>query len=177
MQRPRAAAAAGVAGASSGLLSPPLAAARQGPNLALAFASVRAAQSGAAPGSGASSAGNRAAQSRVTRTTNSGPAFTLPDRASDSPPQGPSWGSRASAGVPAIFGAFTGLQARPSVPRVRRRLDPRRLIETQPDAQLHTDAQASFEIGGRALGTQASGLRADVGLQASLNDRIRFDGE
>lgn len=90
---------------------------------------------------------------------------------------GPVWGSRASAGVPAVHGAFAGLQKPTRSPRLRRRLDAERLLARGADERIHTDADALFEVGGRAVSSQGSGLKADVGTNASLNDRIRFDAE
>ena len=148
---PSAAAAAGVRGAASGLLAPALA--------------PEGHRSGA-PFAGAADA-RRAAHVA---------AFTAREP-SPTRLEGPAWGARASAGVPATAGAFAGLQARAIPPRVRRRIDPRRLLPLQPESQLRTDAGARFEIGGRALSSRASGLSVDVGLDASLNDRIRFDEE
>jgi len=146
-----AAAAAGIAGASSGLLSPAVGSFARSSGVAFA-----------------SAAGARAAANLV--------AFSARD---PEPTQleGPAWGSRASAGIPAVFGAFSGLQASATPPRIRRRIDPNRLLPRQPDAALHADADSAFEIGGRALSAQASGLSADVGVNASLSDRIQFDEE
>jgi len=146
---PGAAAAAGVRGATSAILSPALASSRAAP----------------APSASAYARGD----------TNLG-AFASADP-TPTQLQGPVWGSHASAGIPATLGAFAGLQARAAPPRVRRRVDPKRLRPPQPEAALHADADALFEIGGRALSREASGLHADVGVNASMTRRIRFDSE
>ena len=90
--------------------------------------------------------------------------------------QGPTWGARASAGVSASAGAFAGL-ARAPINLPATRLDPRRLRAARPETRLRADPQSAFEIGGRAIDAQASGMLADVGTHASLSHRIRFDQE
>lgn len=94
--------------------------------------------------------------------------------ATDAPaPVGPLYGSQASAGVPAAFGAFAGL--RRIRPRRRRPVLLSQLKGRRPERNLRTDTGASFEVGGRALDRSAGGLGADVGARASIDDRISFD--
>ena len=86
----------------------------------------------------------------------------------------PAIGGRASAGVAASAGAFAGLRTSASATGPPVRLDPARLNPPEEALAVSTDARAGFEVGGRAAITGSASLRADVGSQASLQDRIQF---
>ncbi|XYH97511.1 hypothetical protein ACMHYB_58785 [Sorangium sp. So ce1128] len=86
---------------------------------------------------------------------------------------GAAFGAQASAGVPASLGAFAGLRA--AAPESARGFDARRLLPRAGSAQVSTGAGADFDLGGRAMSLQGSGLSADVGRGASLRARIRFE--
>ncbi|XXT19180.1 hypothetical protein WME94_54035 [Sorangium sp. So ce429] len=86
---------------------------------------------------------------------------------------GAAFGAQASAGVPASLGAFAGLRA--AAPASARGFDARRLLPRAGSAQVSTGAGAEFDLGGRAMSVQGSGLSADVGRGASLRARIRFE--
>jgi hypothetical protein len=89
-------------------------------------------------------------------------------------PAGPRFGSRASAGVSASEGAFSGLRRPPdhNVP-----LDLEALLPAQSEADLYTEDSLAFELGGRAVRREARGLGTDVGVDATLASAIRFDEE
>ena len=86
----------------------------------------------------------------------------------------PAIGGRASAGVSASAGAFAGLRTSASATGPPVRLDPARLNAPEEALAVSTDARAGFEVGGRAAIAGSASLRADVGAQASLQDRIQF---
>ncbi|MCP4692999.1 MAG: hypothetical protein GY859_33465 [Desulfobacterales bacterium] len=88
---------------------------------------------------------------------------------------GDSFGGRASAGVSASEGAFSGLR-RPAR-RIRRApgFDPSRLVRRNESFGLTTDGEAEFRLGGRAVSKGPGSLKADVGASANLNSRIRFE--
>ena len=89
------------------------------------------------------------------------------------PVEGPRWGGRSSAGVPAVFGAFSGLRSAPAPRRVTPFV--REQTGLPGDANLRSDASTAFELGGRAVSLAAAGLSADVGQNATLRDRISFE--
>lgn len=83
-------------------------------------------------------------------------------------------GGVASAGVSATDGAFAGLHltsSRDSVPP----LNPRALLPRADSVGLATDQGARFGVGGRATVEGSASLSADVGANASLASKIRFD--
>lgn len=83
-------------------------------------------------------------------------------------------GGVASAGVSATDGAFAGLHltsSRYSVPP----LNPRALLPRADSVGLATDQGARFGVGGRATVEGSASLSADVGANASLASKIRFD--
>ncbi|MDH5666852.1 MAG: hypothetical protein OEY86_02425 [Nitrospira sp.] len=83
-------------------------------------------------------------------------------------------GGSASAGVSATQGAFGGLRttssSKPMPP-----LNPRALIPRADSVGLATDHGAQFSVGGRAKVEGSASLSADVGVNASLASKIRFD--
>jgi hypothetical protein len=83
-------------------------------------------------------------------------------------------GGSASAGVAASAGAFGGLRTSASATGAPVRLDPSRLNPPEESLAVSTDARAGFEVGGRAAIAGSASLRADVGTQASLQERIQF---
>jgi len=139
---------------------------------------------------GAPESARAAAAARFASANSAPPAFAAPVAEPGHPSSdpgviaalpaagGPAWGSRASANVPATLGAFAGLRAPGGggfsiAPARAGRLRPP--ASARPEARLHTDAEAAFEIGGRALQQAASGFSADVGQRATLVHRVRFD--
>jgi hypothetical protein len=106
-------------------------------------------------------------------------AFAVQGGLTSTQPQveGPLWGAAASAGTPALLGAFAGLGARKEARQARQRVDTSALLQKPSERGLHTGFGAAFDVGGRALSRTTDGLTTDVGARASLNDRIRFDEE
>jgi hypothetical protein len=82
------------------------------------------------------------------------------------------FGASASAGVGASAGAFAGLRAST---QGAAKLDTSRLLQASASAGIGTDRGAAFAPGGRAKLTGPTSLRADVGAQASLSTRLRFE--
>jgi hypothetical protein len=75
------------------------------------------------------------------------------------------------AGPASLTGAFSGL--RPQV-RKETRVDASVLLPKPPTTGLAADANATFAVGGRANIEASASMKADVGANASLGDRIRF---
>ena len=88
---------------------------------------------------------------------------------------GVSIGGSASAGVSASQGAFAGLRVTPSGGSLRPVLNPRPLFPQSDSVGLATDQGAQFGVGGRAKLDGSASLSADVGVNASLASKIRFD--
>lgn len=88
---------------------------------------------------------------------------------------GVSIGGSASAGVSASQGAFAGLRMTPSGGSLRPALNPRPLFPQSDSVGLATDQGAQFGVGGRAKLDGSASLSADVGVNASLASKIRFD--
>lgn len=73
----------------------------------------------------------------------------------------------------AAGGAFAGLRA---AAQGSATLDATRLLQKAASAALGTDRGAVFAPGGRAQLAGAASVRADVGADASLSTRLRFEG-
>lgn len=98
---------------------------------------------------------------------------------------GPAIGAEAGAGVAggaglaglarlsATEGAFAGLRTQAATTSPR--LDAARLLPSARSATLRTDRGASFQLGGKATVSGATGLRADVGLSGAAPARLEFD--
>ena len=84
-------------------------------------------------------------------------------------------GGSASAGVSASQGAFAGLRTAPSGGSLPPALNPRPLFPRADSVGLATDQGAQFGVGGRAKLEGSASLSADVGVNASLASKIRFD--
>jgi hypothetical protein len=84
---------------------------------------------------------------------------------------GATFGGRASAGVPASFGAFAGLRAPEPYTGA---FDARRLLPPARPFTVSASVGAEFDLGGRAVSAGSAGLSTDVGRGASLSARIRF---
>ena len=87
---------------------------------------------------------------------------------------GGSIGGSASAGVSATQGAFGGLRATSST-GAPSSLNSRTLLPRADSVGLATDHGAQFAVGGRAKVEGSASLNADVGVNASLASKIRFD--
>jgi len=87
---------------------------------------------------------------------------------------GGSIGGSASAGVSATQGAFGGLRATSST-GAPSSLNSRTLLPRADSVGLATDHGAQFAVGGRAKVEGSASLSADVGVNASLASKIRFD--
>lgn len=83
-------------------------------------------------------------------------------------------GGSASAGVSATQGAFGGLRATSSGGAAPA-LNTRTLLPRADSVGLATDHGAQFAVGGRAKVEGSASLSADVGVNASLASKIRFD--
>jgi hypothetical protein len=83
-------------------------------------------------------------------------------------------GGSASAGRSATEGAFAGLRAAPAggAPPA---FNPHPLFPRADSVGLATDQGAQFGVGGRAKVEGSASLSADVGVNASLASKIRFD--
>ncbi|MDO8356514.1 MAG: hypothetical protein Q7U76_09015 [Nitrospirota bacterium] len=88
---------------------------------------------------------------------------------------GVSIGGSASAGVSASQGAFAGLRMTPSGGSLPPALNPQSLFPRSDSVGLATDQGAQFGVGGRAKMEGSASLSADVGVNASLASKIRFD--
>ncbi len=87
---------------------------------------------------------------------------------------GGSTGGSASAGVSTSQGAFAGLRTTSSGGSLPA-LNPRPLFPRADSVGLATDQGAQFGVGGRAKVEGSASLSADVGVNASLASKIRFD--
>jgi hypothetical protein len=85
------------------------------------------------------------------------------------------FGGQASAGVPATAGAFAGLEVGRATASSTARLNPLRMLPTTTSADVSTDVNASFNLGGAA--TSTTGFSSDVGAQFSFSDRLVFDND
>lgn len=82
----------------------------------------------------------------------------------------------SAAGGGGLSATFSGLRGQVSATAgATARLDPTRLIPRSQSAELVTDRDAAFRVGGRATLTGSAGLSADVGAGATLRSRIRFE--
>ena len=88
----------------------------------------------------------------------------------------------ATAGVSGLSrlsateGAFAALQISSSSGALTARLDTSRLAPQASSASVPADANATFDVGGKATLQGSAGLRADVGARADLRARLTFDG-
>lgn len=71
---------------------------------------------------------------------------------------------------------FSAPVSLPAAERTRASVDLRRLTRSREDAGLATDRDATFSLGGAAHVDGPASLRADVGQNASLRSRVRFEG-
>ncbi|HSN04180.1 MAG TPA: hypothetical protein VLS44_04310, partial [Nitrospira sp.] len=84
-------------------------------------------------------------------------------------------GGSASAGISATQGAFAGLRTTSSGGATSSALNPSPLLPRADSVSLATDQGAQFGVGGRAKVEGSPSLSADVGVNASLASKIRFD--
>ncbi|HXW24146.1 MAG TPA: hypothetical protein VEK73_05320 [Xanthobacteraceae bacterium] len=83
------------------------------------------------------------------------------------------FGGQASAGVPATAGAFAGLEIGRATVSTTTRLDPLRMLRSTTSADVSTDANASFSLGGAARAQ--AGFSSDVGASFNFNSQLVFD--
>lgn len=88
---------------------------------------------------------------------------------------GAGFGASASAGVSARAGAFAGLRSAGSQTGIEASLDLSSFFPPKVSAQIATDQDASFGVGGKAKIEGSASLKADVGTKARLQSKIRFD--
>jgi len=84
-------------------------------------------------------------------------------------------GASASAGVSASAGAFAGLRSAEPQTGIEASLDLSSFFPPKVSAQIATDQDASFGVGGKAKIAGSASLKADVGAKARLQSKIRFD--
>jgi len=87
--------------------------------------------------------------------------------------EAPIFGARASAGVPASFGAFAGLRV--PLPRARPVLDASLLLPGRPTAALMVDANATFDLAGRAHVSAGAGFAAGVNGRTLARGSVSFE--
>jgi Contractile injection system tube protein len=85
------------------------------------------------------------------------------------------FGGQASAGVPATAGAFAGLEVGRATVSTTTRLDPLRMLRATTSADVSTDANASFSLGGAA--SAQAGFSSDVGANFDFSSRLVFDSD
>src|SRR5439155_8162844 len=87
--------------------------------------------------------------------------------------EAPIFGGRASAGIPASLGAFAGLRV--PLPRPRPVFDASLLLPPRQTATLATEANASFDLAGRAHLSAGAGFTAGVNGRTLAGGRVTFD--
>jgi hypothetical protein len=87
---------------------------------------------------------------------------------------GATFGSSASAGVPATAGAFAGLQTGRATVSTTANLNPLQMLPATVSTDVATFGGASYSFGGVARSTGSAGLSSDVGARSSFSDRLTF---
>lgn len=91
------------------------------------------------------------------------------------PAGGAIYGSRASAGVPAAYGAFSGLETGRAVVSTTTQLDPLRMLPATVGSDVAAGASAIYGLGGVALAR--TGFATDVGASFAFSGHLTFDDD
>ncbi len=85
------------------------------------------------------------------------------------------YGSRASAHVPAAYGAFAGLETGRATISTTAQLDPLQMLPATVGSDVAAGPNAAFGLGGVALAS--TGFSTDVGANFSFNGQLTFDDD
>ena len=116
---------------------------------------------------GISSGVSVGASAGVSVSTAAGVQVTL------APGGGALFGSKASAGVPAVAGAFAGLESGRGTLSTTAQLDPLRMLPATVGTDVSVGVNASYGLGGVAMAP--SGFSTNVGASVSVTDALAFD--